>query len=575
MPTARNGFGEVFRVSISQFQEKFLSKGCAAAIGIVMSLVFVASAFYQCGQANQASGGPATQVAGTIATVAGQPLTAQEVDQAIEAQKQQFSMQLQGMALPPEQEAEMAAGAVGRLVQSAAGRAVAKESGVVVTEESARAYLKKKFDEALAMEKEALVNEKKLKPTASEAELDKAIKAKYGKTLTEIRGEQDKQITDAFKDPAKKEQLIGALSTAMLRDKMVAEATPSEAELRKSYDSLTIKRILIKDAPGTDPMSQATRIEAEIRGGLSFESAMNKYSQETPLPGKKVGENQLILTGRQLTEEAYKPLAGVAAGAVTPPVRVPEGVVLYKLISVKNELPADFEKKKSDYLKQYAESTADAKLQEKVKAVTEGTGLKWSSKAYEALYDLGQLGMAFDPEKRTQSLVRILANAKQAATEPGAAKIGALAYFAAANQLAQTDKAKYGADRKAAIVQLLEVQEDQSLRMQLIDALAEEKDAVGVSDNLLKAAQFNSDYSPQGQAKYGELQAKLRALKEQKLVNAEAEKGIQAELARWRKGKIDADKAEAEMKRQMEEEAKKAQAEAKKADASAPKPKTP
>jgi hypothetical protein len=562
-------------VSISQFQEKFLSKGCAAAVGIVMSLVFVASAFYQCGQANSLAGGSAAPVPGAIATIAGQPLNAQEVDTAIEAQKQQFAMQLQGMALPPDQEAEMAARAVGSLVQSVAGRVVAGKSGIVVTEESARAYLKKKFDESLGMEKEALINEKKLKPTSTDADLDKAIKAKYGKSLTEIRAEQDKQITEALADKTKKEQLFGALSTAMLRDKMVEQSTPSEADLRKSYDTLTIKRILIKDAPGTDPMLQATRIEAEIRGGLSFGAAMNKYSQETPLPGKKVAENQLIITGRQLQEDAYKPLVGLKPGAVTPPVRISEGVVIYQLLTVKNEVPADFEKKKADYLKQYAESTADAKLQAQIKAITEGPDLKWSSKAYEALYDLGQLGMAFEPEKRTASLQRILATAKQAAAEPGAPKAAALAYFAAASQLAQSDKAKYAVDRRASIEKLLDMQEDQSLRLQFIDLLAEEKDAAGVSDNLLKAAQFNSDYSPQGQAKYGELQAKLRAMKEQKLITADAEKAIQAEFARWRRGKIDADAAEAEMKRKMDEEAKKAEAETKKAEAGAPKPKTP
>jgi hypothetical protein len=110
--------------------------------------------------------------------------------------------------------------------------------------------------------------------------------------------------------------------------------------------------------------------------------------------------------------------------------------------------------------------------------------------------------------------------------------------------------------------------------MQLVDLYTEKGDKLAASDALLKAAQYNSDYTPQGQTRYSDLQAKLRTLTQKGFVDAKSEAAIKKEFDRWLKEKITFEKQQAEQKAADEAAAKKAADEAKNAKATSPAPKS-
>jgi len=306
---------------------------------------------------------------------------------------------------------------------------------------------------------------------------------------------------------------------------------------------------------------------------------MNRYSKEIPLPNKRVSENTLTVSGRQFSEDVYRPLAGLKAGDVSVPVTTPEGVVIYKVVSIKADVPPDFEKNKTKYREQLAKERGEAEMRRQTDAILKGADVKWQSPGYEALFKLSNDQASPDPKVRQSNLEAVAKLAEDALVKAqgGERKVASLALFGALSQLATLPgaDAKALSDRKiSAINSILESEEDAALRLQLVDLYTEKGDKLAASDALLKAAQYNSDYTPQGQTRYSDLQAKLRTLTQKGFVDAKAEAAIKKEFDRWLKEKITFEKQQAEQKAADEAAAKKAAEEAKNAKGTGSAPKS-
>ncbi len=540
----------------------FMGKGCVAFISVGMAMVFLAGVVGQCTRGSDIGAQQAKAPASTVVTIGGKPLSGEVVLRMLDTQKAQMA-QYMPSGFPPEQEAGMAGQTINTLLRQVAARAIAEKEKVDLSDAAITKHATEQLDKAVKTEVDRLIGEKKLKANPTAAEVDKAIKESFGQTVTEVRAAQTKNLEESLKDPARKDTLLNSIAEQLLLASYAEKVDASPAAVKRSYDVINAKRIFLINSAATDIATQANKIAGELKGGLKFEEAMNKYSQEPAQPGKTVSDNVTSVSGQQLTQEAYAPLASLKAGEVSPPIRTPEGISIYKVLNVKNEAPADFDKKKADYEKTFRETQARQKLDAQVDELLKSGEVRWQNKTIEALYDLGQLSYATDATQRNSKLKKIAVAGKEGVEkgEPADIKIGALVYYAALNQLSMTasatERAELAPQLADAVTKLLETTEDYKLRVKLIDAAIEAKNAAEATDNMFKSAQYNSDYSAAGQALYAEMQAKFKELKDKKLLVAEGEKQIEAEFQRWRKEKVAYEKAEAEAKAAAEAEAKK------------------
>ncbi|RYG33518.1 hypothetical protein EON81_17950, partial [bacterium] len=326
-------------------------------------------------------------------------------------------------------------------------------------------------------------------------------------------------------------------------DQLAKTNPATEADLRATFDNYTLKRILLPKAEGTK--AQAEKIEAELKGGLKFEEAMNRYSKDLPMPNKKVADNVLNVTGQMLSDEQYKPLKGLKAGEISAPVDSFEGTVIYKVVSVKSELPKDFEKNKAMMLEAKSRQNAEAELQTKTAGIAKGEGVVWKNDVYKAIFSLNAPPTE-DPKSGDANL-RVAADAGKAASAKAAGdelRLAGLLRYAALSRLAMSptaDKAALRKEQIEAINDILKGREDATLRTKLIALYVEEKSPLA-GPALVEAAKFNNDFTDKGQSQYAEMAKQLADLKKASLIKPEDATAVDAELANWRKGKADFEK---------------------------------
>jgi len=527
-----------------------------------MALVFVAGSFYNCGSTNRPQAGQEGVVADTVAaTVAGKPVSASALDAAIDGQAQQMAQ----YGLPAEQSAQFIGSAIAQPLRGVAISTIAEKKGVMITDQSVRDFVAKQFQTAVDAARAQLIQQKKLKEGATEAELDAAIKKEFKRSLTEIKTEQNAKLDTDLKDPKTRGPILSQVAEPVLVASLASKSMPSADEAKKSFDELTVKRILLKETPGKDIKQEATKVYEEIKGGLSFEEAMDRYSRDIPQPKKRVSENTTTVTGKQLNEESYRPLATLKDGDVAEPYTSAEGTIIYKRVSTANKTPKEFDKDPDKFRLQLAEEKVRLDLSKELDDVLK-TGIVWKAKGYEALYKLATDTSNADPKLRETQLKGIVDLVKPLMKTAfgGEKRAASLAYLASMSNLWNTagaDKTKLRPDRIDSILGYLETSEDAALRMQLVDLYLEAKETDAASDSLVRIAASNTDYTPKGQQLYGDVTAKLATIKAAGSVPAAAITAVEAELTRWRKEKIAYEKDLADQRKAEAAAAKKKPAE--------------
>lgn len=545
----------------------FLALIFAAIVG---SFVFTGS---QCGGFGPPQG-EQQQASEVVATIAGEGVTAATIELAAEQQKQNIIQQMG--SYPPDSEAMTVGNAIANAVTQRLLVELAKRNNIPMDEATIRATAGKNLDESIAKMRNDLITQKKLKPDASEAEFQKALKDNYGQDAAGMREQQATAIAGALADPNRKIDALSYNANMSLSARYEKELTPSDEALRKSFTTHKMKRVWLDATKnvGIDLTEKLDSIKAEIASGkLTFEQAMNKYSNDMPPKNKTVSESTFELDGTTLAvDPEFKPVQTMKPGDVSPIISSGDsGAGIYKLLEIAPNIPKDFDAKKEEYRKTYCQSRAAQKLQEELKKLKEEGGVKWSNPGFEVLYNW--YALRYEPgvapkgrEARKKRLLELQTAAKAAMDAPSSSqRLAALAWFSITADLMRfgndAEKKEWASDRIESIGAVLQFTDNVAVRLEMADLLVAKKDGKGASEQLLSAAYANQDYGPSGQAAFGDINAKVDQVKNKGLLDPKVAADIQKVQEDWKKQKIEQDTYEAEQKRKADEEQKKFKAE--------------
>jgi hypothetical protein len=299
-------------LSIGTLQEKILSqKGCGTMIAVGMAFIMSFFIFSSCGRGASMQNSDSGQGASdqTLVTIG---------DSAVKASQFTDAMNRANAQQPATfmTSAQSAPGILTSLLTNAADLDLAKKDHVEVTDEALVKAASTVMDQETEMQKMQL----QLKPGATQAEIDAAFKKRMGRTPSEIKKLELSNFSKVLAQPDKRALVASALIGPILQDALASQMKPTDAEVRGSYDTYVVKRILISNTPGTDAKAKAAEALKAVQSGMSFEAAMNKYSGEPPQgPGKKVSDSVLNIAKSMIgVRPSYKIFVGQKAGFVSP-----------------------------------------------------------------------------------------------------------------------------------------------------------------------------------------------------------------------------------------------------------------
>lgn len=551
-------------MSISQTRNFIEKSGCGLLVGIVMAIVFGLSVFYSCGRSQGANNGAEQdQGASTpIASIREYVVTPVSLSMAADNQGAQSPDRT------PMGMFNREAGALFRLVNDGALLELAQKYGVSLSDEQMIQSSMSEVDRSIDAAKGQLIQAGKLKATSSPAEFDAEFKKVTGKTVAEFKDDFKKRIEEDVKDPQKRSQLLASLLNDAIRTKIEGTLKPTEDEIKSQFRNYTVKRINFGQASlAADLKGKAEEVLAKIKGGMSFEQAIDDYSQDPATPGKKKSEtSQDVPASIVDAYKVYEPLKGLKAGETTGAVDFGGNIVILKLVKVSDNIPQDYEKNKDNYKKSYLQSKASQQMAKELADITKSGAVKWSSPSYKLMYDytarqLDPSAPSESPKERQARLLDIAKQAKeQASKDPLGAQAAKLLRFAILETLWNTtleaERKAFRDERLDAIKDVLEASESVQLRLDLADAYMDMNKNQEAYEQLLAASRANSDLEGPGQSNYGQIQSRIQKMIDLKLITPEQKEDLQAAQTRWVTDKAQSIKEQAELKKQQEADKK-------------------
>lgn len=551
--------------------------GCRIVLALLFALIAASFIFQgnQCGAQN-AQGQNPNDPGVAVAKVGELPVSERAIMATAEQQKQSTIASMG--TYPPAMEAQNLAGATFNEVERLLLIELAKRKGISLDEKTIRTTLDADWTQGLEAAKAQLMATGKLKPTSSEADFQAAYKEMSGgKSPEDAKAEQDKLVTEYLADPARLPLLQAGTANRALVQHFQKETAPTDAQLKDSYTTFVMKRVWLDSTKnkGVDMAKKLEEIKAEISSGkLTFEQAMNKYSNDIPAAKKTVSESTFELDGRtRSVDPEYKGVQNLKPGEISGVLTFNNGAAIFKMLTTKSELPTDFDKKKEDYRKSFSEATAAKALQDELTKVRSEGLVKWEDPAFKVLYawfntKMNPTLIPKEPAARNKFYDDLFTEAKAAYDgAKGSPSVAAFAMFGIDTELygllPEAEKTK-AADRRIEVLNaVLQFTESTPLRLELVDLLIAKKDKKGVSEQLVNAGIANQDLGPGGQKDFGDISAKMEAAETAGLLEPDSKKKLDEIQLQWKTQKIEKDKFEAEEKARMEAERKKAEAEEK------------
>lgn len=553
-------------MSISKVHELIQNKGCVWTVSILMILSMVVGSFTMCGPQNRFN-----SMGDRPRVVVGKVGTHEITDMLVESELAKGAQAYGGLNnLPPNFLIQMQAGALRGIVGNILQIDLAKKYGIEPSDEQIEKLVVENIEQEAKNQRQQFVMQGRLAETSTDAEFATLYKKEFGRELSEVKAnakEMNLAVLKSGKDmriPFEAMTIGEPLMAAIKK-----EVKLTDDELKKTYDSFEFKRITLQKG---NPDETAKKIVADLKGGLSFEQAMDRYDEAPKDPKKKPSEKTEAPMQRITLDgfEAYAPLAKLKPGEVSPPITIGQSVNLFKLIKVTNETPKDFATKKDTYRETQLASLAAAKLQKDLMAAMKEVKVEWTDPGYRLLYEYGRISAEnLSADDRATAEKKLLEDSIKTATdgEANQSKIaGSLAYviLQGAEEKATTPEAKKAleADKiKVYELYLLDT-EDPALRIQLVNIYKAKKDKEKFAEQLMAAANGNSGQADAtGQGIWSQINGLIREGKSSGLLTSEQVKEIESIQASWSQNKADQDKWDAEAKK----EADKAAAEAKKA----------
>lgn len=532
-------------MSISTLQEKFFNKGCGTAL-IVIAAVAMGVSMFTRGSAGSSRGerDGERRTEAAVAIVGGVPVLGEAIQTTASEQTAQ-AMQRQALEthasvadLPPPDagiKALALANATQTTLQQAALTALIARSPVTEAE------VTEMMNGQIAAQKADYIKQGKLKAGATDADLEKAMKDELkGRTLAQIRQENVKFLVGAFKDPKTASAAAGKFGAPILAQRFGAEAVGSDQALRDSYKSYVVRSIVLNANSGAkeSPEARAQKALADLKAGKSFQDEMDAVSNAPAPPGKKARDVTVTIPASALSSRPeLASLVGKAPNTITPVVDVPGGKAIYQLVSVKDELPKDFDANKAKYRAEKVRAAGGPELDKRVKAMLAGDAVKWNSPGYQALAavaDASGIAGMLDPNVVNKAFA--LGQTAVKSDNPNERHLGTEAL------LALTDpKSSPGAtttERTANRLVALEAAQanglaDGGLMLELAGVYGDSKNGAKATDALIAASKANFDYGTQGQRVFGDIAAKALDLQKKGVLTAAQLQSVQAQQAAW------------------------------------------
>ena len=522
----------------------------------------------------------------TFATVGDVELPGSMVDKAIEGQMQQSQLPPDILeSLPPEYRIQMVTGGVTRAIQAAHMFEAAKRVGYKTDDDSVKKALhfssEKEFIDLLI---ESAKKSGQLKPDATVKDLEELAKSELkGKTLSDVYKEKLAELNGLLADSQKSIELKLGAGQQFLIEKFSAGVNPTDDEVKKSFETYQVKRILFKSAaPSNDAAAKvkADKAYADLKANKSFEDVMDASSEEmNPDPKKKKSENIANL-GLDMIERLpdFKPVLKLEPSAYSGVEKVTEGYAILKFVGKKLDVPKDFDAKKAQFKQDFISKQVQKKVKDELDKIEKEVKPSFEIKAYEAAYRYQKAmslpaGTAQDQEIR--AVFDLAATVKDSDDKPDVAAMVRVITIQRLYDMPGSDKTKLKEDRIAALENYLNFSNSWPYRKEVIDAYKDKRDKTKAIEQLQTGLDKNTKFDSQAQGTFSDISAKFVELKSAGLVSAEQEKEFNTKRDQWRSDKDKYDKEEALQKKQMEEEAKKAAEEAKKAKAKTPAPTLP
>mgnify|MGYP001358356995 CR=1 FL=1 len=557
--------------------------GCRIFLAIIFGLILASFVIpqTQCGNTQGMAPEGANRGA-VIAKVGSASVYAADVDESYSNQRNNYIQQLG--YLPPTMEVNAIASATFNAVEQALLIEMCNRFKINLDDDKLRKVIDQSFEDYVMQTRMQLIAQGKLKPESTEADFDKAFaEANGGRSRADMKKLQDENIDKMLKDPAQRPQLVASAANQALVQHFQTANMPSDEQLKQRYITRKMKRIYLYEAEnkGVDIKAKLEGILADIKAGkLTFEQAMNQYTNEKAAAGKQKSENTFELEGLTLAvDPEYAPLQPLKIGETSGVLQFRDGVGAFKYLSDISALPADFEKKKEDLRKEFAQTRAASIMQAELSKVRNEGVVKWEDPGFHALYDYFQAQfdntkMPKGPAEQKAFYGDIVKRAREALTG-SSPRAAAFALYGASSELynRMTDaEKKAAADERIDVLNTILAYTDAVLlRLELVDLLAAKGDKEGVGSNLLAAANANQNFKEVGQKDFSDINAKIDSLKQKKLLDPEAEKKVTEAQTAWRTQKLEQEKYEEEIRKQNEAAQKQAQEAQKKAEEEAKK----
>lgn len=371
----------------------FIEKwGCGTIVGIGLGVVMIGGLFTSgtCSGLGGSNPNDPTKPQTVLAEVSGTPIYLETVSDTVQRQLANFQMSDQGA--DPQMTAQAWASAIGEQVTAGAMRASAKKYQITVSPADIDAEINKQiaaqFDMQVEQTKQALIQQGTLKSTATPAEVEAELKKLTNKDLATLRKEFSDNNKAMLTDAAVRSQTETNVLAQRVQEAIGKTKTISDADLKASYETFNTKRIIKYFDPAKDQFGELERIRKEIEEGkLTFEQAMDKYTDDPPVDGKK--SNQKVTYERRNLD--FDPAIGVIKdlkpGEMTAVLNTSSGPAIYRLDTKGTRLPSDFETKKETYRDAYRKEMSQRWAFDELEGYRKGEGITWKSSTAKALFE--------------------------------------------------------------------------------------------------------------------------------------------------------------------------------------------
>jgi hypothetical protein len=553
-------------LSISKIRNSFDSKGCQVVLVVVGLLLAVGLLYTGTCQALTGAGQPADGTQPVI-VVDGRPISDRALGDAVR-RSQELTFQNTGGFSSPASDFYAVGGAIDSLLRQTVIQSLLDKRGAKVADEDVRQASAREFEQQIELFRGQAEMSGQLKRGATDAEFEKWFKDNNnGQSIAEAKKARVANIEQTLKDPARAEELRRVYAQSTLLSLYAKESPVTETDLRQSYDEFTFKVLRFTGTDGAARTKKAEEALAEIKGGAKVEDVAKKRlakSAETVPLGRVTADTVTYLKG----------LTALKVGEAML-VEEPDSASVYVLEKVAPKLPEGYERDRQRLLEEFRERKAIEKLQDDIEAALSGDRVQWKApgvkEVYEA-YKTIQAGLAPDLKERSQKLLE--AYAKLNVAEAGAQVQSwlALARYNLYQQyyvgLTPAEQAENRDEWIKCVEAVLDFREDVQLRLDLAKLYADKGDFELAAEQILLAAEANTDTGLAGTAMHGQIKIRLDEAKKSGKYDKEILAKIDKALAAWTAAKDqeareaaeaakEQEKVDAELDKLSEEEAAK------------------